>query len=319
MNSNLIVYFYCFHEIDVSIYSDSDISGMDGSIVWTYLTARYLNRKGFHVDCGNQPPNKGVIIFHGKDRKKLLEILPSFRNLILVCIQADCNFKLNFSDYRIYQNKEQLLEIGSSYEKFCHFWPQPGLIKRDPSRGVKIENIHYKGLKKHLCFNFNELDFLRDTECRFFCGENYTAPELFWRDYSEADLLLAVRSFDNNTWDNKPASKLLNSWAAGVPALLGRESAFRSLKRSKLDYIEISSVSDIVDSIKYLKSNPDFYRDMISNGLERSAFYDSDAIVNDWINILNEIIIDGKSRFGYINLLPKLLAYFIRKKVSIYN
>ena len=41
-------------------------------------------------------------------------------------------------------------------------------------------------------------------------------------------------------WYLKPPSKLFNSWLAGVPAVLGHESAYRAERRSDLDYIEVS-------------------------------------------------------------------------------
>lgn len=315
-NEKSSIYFFCSKEIDSSLYSDLELSGKDGSIVWTYLTARYLNKKGFIVGCGNKPPRKGIVIFHGKDRKNLYNSLSSFNGLVLVCIQADCNFKIEFSDYWIYQNKKQLLDDKNSYEKFCHFWTQPELIKRDVSRGVKVENIHYKGLRKHLCFDLNELDPLSEIGCRFDYGEGIKNKEVFWRDYSEADLLVAVRSFNSKEWINKPASKLLNAWAAGVPALLGKESAYQSLKKSKLDYIEVSSVNDIFESIKYLKDNPNLYSDMIGNGLERSRFYNNDSIADDWIDIISDIRGASDIRYKYINMLPKRIAYFLRKKFN---
>lgn len=52
-----------------------------------------------------------------------------------------------------------------------------------------------------------------------------------WRDYREADVVVAVRPFDSSLHAAKPPSKLINAWLAGVPALLGAEAA-RSFRRS---------------------------------------------------------------------------------------
>jgi hypothetical protein len=47
-----------------------------------------------------------------------------------------------------------------------------------------------------------------------------------WHDYSTDDLVLAVRDLTEKDALVKPASKLVNAWIAGVPALLGPEPAF---------------------------------------------------------------------------------------------
>lgn len=316
-NLSSFIYFYCSKDLNHDSYSELELSGMGGTVVWTHLTARYLNRKGFRVECGNKPPEKGVIFFHGRERKKLMKSLNGFDGVTLVCIQADCDLKIKFCDYWVFQNMAQLSAGSLPYDKFIHHWPQPSLIKRDSSRGSLIENIHYKGLGKNFSFDLNSLMNDDSSGCTFRYGEGEENKEFFWRDYSTADLILAVRPSDNDLWINKPASKLINAWAAEVPALLGKESGYRSLRKSELDYIEVSSVRDILDAIKYLKKNKNLYSDMVSNGLERSKLYDVDAISNNWIKIFNDILDSKSSRYKYINKLPKRMAYFLRNNLNL--
>jgi len=65
----------------------------------------------------------------------------------------------------------------------------------------------------------------------------YQVPQAIdWPDFREADLILAVRPGDRRRATNKPASKLVNAWLAGVPALLGPEVAYRELRRSELEW-----------------------------------------------------------------------------------
>lgn len=54
-----------------------------------------------------------------------------------------------------------------------------------------------------------------------------------WRDYSSVDVVLAARDAHPDLLLTKPASKLVNAWLAGCPALLGPEPAFQDLRRSE--------------------------------------------------------------------------------------
>jgi hypothetical protein len=75
-----------------------------------------------------------------------------------------------------------------------------------------------------------------------------------WHDYSDTDVVLAIRELDrDNLWQGKPASKLYNAWHAGVPAILGYVSAFRSERETKLDYLQATSVREVILALKKLK------------------------------------------------------------------
>jgi hypothetical protein len=66
-------------------------------------------------------------------------------------------------------------------------------------------------------------------------------PRQHWHDYSDVDVVVAVRSFDHND----PPSKFHNAWHAGVPAVL-RESAYQANRKRDLDYLEVSSADDVM-------------------------------------------------------------------------
>lgn len=79
-------------------------------------------------------------------------------------------------------------------------------------------------------------DALRQRGVRFvsrFQGE--------WHDYQHVDAVLAIRDCPPVVLATKPASKLINAWKAGVPALLGPEPAYRELRTSPLDFLEAAS------------------------------------------------------------------------------
>ena len=84
-------------------------------------------------------------------------------------------------------------------------------------------------------------------------GAATDAARLRWADYSDVDLVLAVRP-PIGTHTDKPASKLYNAWRAGVPALLGPEPAFRELYTDTLDYVEVSTVDEALAAIDRLRA-----------------------------------------------------------------
>jgi len=103
-----------------------------------------------------------------------------------------------------------------------------------------------------------------------------------WKDYSKVDVVLAIRSFDGNKYDYKPATKLYNAWVAGVPAILGSESAYQAERKTKLDYIEVKSVKGVIKAIKKLKENKKFKRAIVKNGFERAKKISPDKITERW-------------------------------------
>jgi len=67
-----------------------------------------------------------------------------------------------------------------------------------------------------------------------------------WHDFREVDVVVAVRGFDRHRHANKPPTKLFNAWHAGVPVILGRESAYQHERLSPLDYLEAGSFAEVV-------------------------------------------------------------------------
>jgi glycosyltransferase involved in cell wall biosynthesis len=116
-------------------------------------------------------------------------------------------------------------------------------------------------------------------------GVDTDGTGLRWGDYSDVDLVLAIRA-PTGTHTDKPASKLYNAWRGGVPALLGPEPAFRELYTDALDYIEVSSPAEALAAIDRLRAEPDLYRRMVERGLERALEFSVEAVLERWIEVL---------------------------------
>jgi hypothetical protein len=193
-------------------------------------------------------------------------------------------------DRAVVQNE---LNVVSDTDHFIPHWPQPGLIPRDAGRGARIETLCFKGSETNLYQAFRSPEFLsalRDEGLRleYDTKESATPGEPpRWHDYRNSDLVLAVRDAPEGDLKLKPASKLVNAWLAGCPALLGPEPAFQALRRSQLDYFEVRTPHDVLAAVRKLRADPAMFAAMVRNGLERSADLTHQTITARWHRLLS--------------------------------
>ena len=155
---------------------------------------------------------------------------------------------------------------------FVPHWPQPGLIPRDKQRGDRVERIAFKGYAGNLLAEFRLgqwQDFLATQGLIFdddaIMDDSSDHPILTrFHDYHDVDVVLAVRPGQST---HKPASKLVNAWHAGVPALLSPDYPFEELRQSPDDYLAVSSVTEAIAAVNRLLREPGLYRRMIDKGL----------------------------------------------------
>jgi hypothetical protein len=205
----------------------------------------------------------------------------------------------------------RLRSFNNKYHFIPH-WPQPNLKPRDRSRGDGVENLVFKGHEYNLDARFRTPEVLSQLEklgVRLeFCSDNPATQFDEWRDYRNADVVLAVR---NNTYydiSSKPALKLINSWLAGCPAILGPEPAYQDLRRSELDYIEIRTPEEMLAAVQRLKENPKLYAAMIENGLQRSQDFTVDRIAQQWHELLSGPIASGYRQWQQQSLFHKQIV-----------
>lgn len=204
----------------------------------------------------------------------------------LVCPHGDAH-PTRLANFRIRQN---FLRPERACEANIFHFPQPGLIPRDPKRGTKIERITFKGHNNlsedlrsdHFIGELQKLGVEFEKDYRSFDTGQHN-----WHDYHDADVVLAIRNDTLYRVSYKPASKLINAWAAGVPALLGPEPAFEELRTSELDFITVRNQDEALEALLHLRKSPGIYSAMVKNGLSRSANYTEDSILDRWIEILN--------------------------------
>ena len=267
------------------------VRGERAWILQTYLRLKFAGRP---VELVDEVPTQGILVYHKKHERQILEArvnhLGGYRALTMIAVRGDRRAS-RWADFQVVQNP---LQVDEPSRFLAPHWPQPGLLPRHPERGTRIERVAFKGFSANLDRAFLEPDwgeFLarRGVDWDFDAiafREGVDAGDTHWNDYRETDLVLALRPGHDPTQDHKPATKLVNAWTAGVPALLGPEQAFRSLRQSELDYLEISDLAAAKAAVDRLLAAPDIYRAMVENGFRRSADFSPQVVTEFWLDLL---------------------------------
>jgi len=255
-----------------------------GNYNWTVKTWAHLTCAGYTCKLTDTLPEEGIVVTH----RELLpnRAVPGARQLF-VCVVADF-YRHPFAQLHTLQNRSapMLTQPSPAWPgTFLPLWPQTGLRPRDPARGERFENIAYYGLPERLAPQLRSKDFERRMQS---LGFRFRVVERnCWDDYRETDAVLAVRSFAQLPFDKFPPSKLYNSWFAGVPALLGRESAYRAERRSELDYFEVRGVEDVIDTLLRLRDDPAQRLAIQRNAALRAAENRPERLIERWIAFLD--------------------------------
>jgi hypothetical protein len=268
---------------------EHSISPMQGGgCIWTLQTYLYLNDYGFPCQLVDTIPNEGVVVSH---RDFLDASLKPGPKQLLVCLRADVD-RHPYAQLHVVQNPYQAISRGFLELWESHFiphWPQPSIIPRDPERGELFENVTFLGNEVNLVSEFRDqvwYDRLESLGLKFQKKLSHDQ----WHDYSTTDVVLAIRELGRkNDWRGKPASKLYNAWHAGVPAILGYESAFQAERRSDLDYLEATSLEEVISALRQLRDNKELRCAIVKHGWLRAKETQPDTMVARWRDFLINI------------------------------
>lgn len=262
-----------------------------GFYVWVLQTWVRLRARGCPVALTHDPDAAGVVVaFH--DHVAELAARRRRRDGAVVSIRADRVFQPD-ADAEVLQNR-RLVDGRRSF--FVPLWPQPGLVPRDRARGHRLERVAFKGTVLNLHPEFREERFRRRLAERGMAlvldEERYRGLETryrtAWNDYREVDVLLGVRPRLDKPGHEKPPSKLVNAWLAGVPALLGPEFAFRDAGTPGEDYLEVRSVDEAVAALDRLRGEPGLRERIVERGRRRVAPFTVESLALRWEALLFE-------------------------------
>lgn len=265
--------------------SCSGLVFLNTALAWTLQTFLRLRDAGFPCTLTSSMPEEGVVLAF---RGSLDFNLKPGRGLLLVCMMADAG-PHTYAQLHVVQNPRQTQTVKNSH--FMPHWPQPGLIPRDRARAARFETIAYFGCPANLA---------KELKCDAW-ERRLESQGLSWRmigpesegqiDYSAVDAIVAVRSFDGDPHICKPASKLYNAWRAGVPAILGRESAYHAERKTELDYLEVSSPDEALEAIRMLKGDGLLRDAVVDNGFRRAEEIDAARMTQRWREFIRDVAV----------------------------
>jgi hypothetical protein len=275
-----------------------------------FLTWHRLRQAGLDVSLSDAPRIDSINIMTAIN--KSVSIWPA--NLFKVVCRADGPDSW-LANFVIDQNSLRRSSTGA----WIHHWPQPGLISRSLHRGDKIESAVFKGFSASLdreIINENVISRITGLGINFKIDDFDENNVCIWHDYSNSDIVVAIRNLTKYSINNKPASKLYNAWRAGVPAILGPEPAYQALRRSELDYLEVRTSEDVINSIELLVRQPDLYRRMMVNYAERAEEINNGLVRRMWISIINDSIGPLFQSFLDCSEVKKEFIYFLKNPLD---
>lgn len=311
------VYFYYPQAIPAQVNSKS---GLDCWILKTYQILK-ATKSELEIHLVDYIPNHGIIIFHKGFFPK--EIRPTGSQLF-VCAQADygrhkyaqCHIAQNpygVSNFRFSKRsflEEKLFSFAQNY--FVAHWNQDEIIKRNSKRGNTFQNVCFYGVTQNFPSELLNSDFKEQLKSENIELHIITDSEK-WNDYSETDCVLAIRDFSGKPHYNKPFSKIINSYIAGVPVIAGKESSAVYLKKEKgLHFPIVKSASECYEAILSVKQNYDNERNKVVQDNANLAIFQDEMIVLEWNKILKELQFTFQEWQQSSDLMKKLF-YKIRK------
>jgi hypothetical protein len=244
--------------------------------IWVAQTYIQLSARGLRATIGNEPWPGKINVLDGISLQSRV-FLP---NQFLVGCRGDGHYPA-ICQRVIQQNTLVQSEQPATY---IPQWPQPGIIPRALTR-VGVRTIGFFGHSSiNLSSEYRDQVFFEGLHwrgCTLKIHGKSASPN--WSDYSDIDLVIAVRDIPYAHLILKPVNKLVNAWIAGVPALMGVEPAVQAVTESPLDFVPITKPSDVFCILERFNLYPDLYKKMVEHGRMRALSFNEDAVADRWL------------------------------------
>lgn len=272
--------------------SETELKPYTGRYHWVLQTYLHLLAAGEAVELVREMPREGVVLAH-------IETLPyelrPTRELLLVPLLVDKDVPLPYAPLHITHNLAQRLPLAMR-SHYMPPWPQIGLIPRAGCRRDRFETVSFLGFPENLHPSLAGESFTRRLQALGL--KLHIAAPSCWHDFSEVDAVLAVRNFGRETPHlTKPALKLYNAWLAGVPAIIGHETACRTEGRPGEDYVEATDETQVCAALERLTTDLAFRRRVIAAGLARMAQRDTESLRRMWAALIRDELVPLQDRW----------------------
>ena len=272
-----------------------------GRNAWVLQTYLWLRRRGLDAELATRCVPGALCVVHYDDLRARDLTAGSY----LLGARADRPPML-LADQQVVQTP--LLANGVS-SHFIPNWPQPALLVRAEERGARVERVGFVGRERNLAPEFRRPEFRRELAQRGFA---LVLREDRWWDYRDLDAVLAVRRASPAKLRTKPASKLVNAWHAGCPALLGPEPAFEARRLSSLDFLAVATPQEALTALQRLREEPGLHASMVANGRRRAREFSVEAIAARWEDLLAGPVAEDFERWRRAPRRARWLRFAVR-------
>jgi len=270
---------------------------------WAWLVQTYfeLRDTGYDVSASAVADSQKVNVMHADDYVHLQN-----KDLFFVAVVV--------ADRRVYfpgncslvQNHNHLV---SKADYWVPHWDQPGLIPRpslapDPDR---IFNVAFAGIPE------NSIELNRVIEQAAFerpVRISMLSPHR-WNDFSDVDVLVAVRDLNGKKHPEKPPTKLFNAWAAGVPFVGGMDSAYEQVGKPGINYLQVCNQTQLLNAISWLQDG-DNWISLVDAGKQAAEKFNRRKTREMWLAVLSGPVQEQFKAWEYSKRYSRLQSVFVR-------
>ncbi|GFE71500.1 glycosyltransferase [Chroococcus sp. FPU101] len=306
------IYFYAPNEIDRKVIQEDHTqwTGYHSNFMaWIAQSYFYLKQAGLPCQITEQIPDEGILI---ADRNTLAEDYPFLDRVMLICAKSDQEYHPSAHIHIVYNFFNWYRDRNTIRNPYLlNHWPIPGLISRNKERLSTVENIAYIGTKSQLVPELNSKTWT-DALTSLGCNWSPVWDRTQWNNYSQLDVIVAIRRFEPQAYLNKGPLKLINAWLAGVPIIVNSESGILAHQRNDLDFIIVNSLEEAIQAVEQLKNHPELYHEMIANGFERVKEYTLQPTLKQWLDFFKNIVYPTYEEWKKLSKTQKRIL-FIRR------
>ncbi len=283
------IYFYAPQDAHhtLLVHDYAKWHGISSNFVgWVAQTYFYLRQLGFDCVPARTIPEEGILL---SDWDTMNQFFGPLDRVMLVSARSDGMYHPS-AHFNILHNPSLCERDRHSIwnPHFVPHWPMPGLMRRNPERGLTPRTVGYIGHPSQLAPELHSPNWAQRLRSIGLEWVNVENPSL-WHDLSEIDIIVAARKFDGHPYLGKGANKLFNAWHAGIPAVLSPEVGFLAERRSELDFLLARDIDEAFAAVKRLKESPELYRDMVANGSVRARDHSTEKTAERWVDFFNNV------------------------------
>lgn len=261
-----------------------------------------LDQRGRAVTIGPIPPRRSHIVFHlesvwrwssmSPDSKLLRRLLVQLvKHGVATAIRGDVPLEFSVRIKGVIEVMPNRTSIGREAQVWLPLLPQRGLIGRSDARLGAVQSFALLGFGPNIPAYFRSAEFsaalarLGMTVTERIAKDATEDPR--WHDFREIDCVLCTRA-DAVGADllRKPATRLINSWAAAAIPIIGREPAYVELARPGEDCLLVESVEEVVPALERLRARDGLVARLEAGGRGRAREFSTERILGQWETLL---------------------------------